>query len=151
MKDFYLLGWREFVALPELGIENIKCKIDTGAKTSALHAFFVDPFMEDETKMIRFGIHPIQDDIKTEIVCEAKVLDQRVVTSSNGERDLRYVIKTKIIIGSCTKDIEVTLTNRDNMRFRMLLGREAMGDDFLVAPSLSFQDCKKIELVEGKK
>ncbi len=144
MKDFYLLGWREVAHLPELGIEDIKCKIDTGAKTSALHAFFVEPFIKDGIKMLRFGIHPDQDDTKNEIICEAKIFDQRVVTSSNGERDLRYVIKTKIVLGGHSRDIEITLTNRDNMRFRMLLGREAMGDDFIVAPSLSFQDGKKI-------
>ncbi len=144
MKDFYLLGWREVAHLPELGIEDIKCKIDTGAKTSALHAFFVEPFIKDGIKMLRFGIHPDQDDTKNEIICETKIFDQRVVTSSNGERDLRYVIKTKIILGGHSRDIEITLTNRDNMRFRMLLGREAMGDDFIVAPSLSFQDGKKI-------
>ncbi|MEJ2437079.1 MAG: RimK/LysX family protein [Sulfurovaceae bacterium] len=144
MKDFYLLGWREIACLPELGIEDIKCKIDTGAKTSALHAFFVEPFIKDGIKMIRFGIHPDQDDTKNEIICETEIFDQRVVTSSNGERDLRYVIKTQIIIGGRVKDIEITLTNRDNMRFRMLLGREAMGDDFIVAPSLSFQNGKKI-------
>jgi hypothetical protein len=144
LKDFYLLGWREIAHLPELGIEDIKCKIDTGAKTSALHAFFVEPFVKDEIKMIRFGIHPDQDDTKNEIICEAEIFDQRVVTSSNGERDLRYVIRTQIIIGGRVKDIEITLTNRDNMRFRMLLGREAMGGDFIVAPSLSFQNGKKI-------
>lgn len=144
MKDFYLLGWREVAHLPELGIEDIKCKIDTGAKTSALHAFFVEPFIKDGIKMLRFGIHPDQDDTKNEIICETKIFDQRVVTSSNGERDLRYVIKTKIVLGGHSRDIEITLTNRDNMRFRMLLGREAMGDDFIVAPSLSFQDGKKI-------
>ncbi len=144
MKDFYLLGWREVAHLPELGIEDIKCKIDTGAKTSALHAFFVEPFIKDGIKMLRFGIHPDQDDTKKEIICETKIFDQRVVTSSNGERDLRYVIKTKIIMGGHERDIEITLTNRDNMRFRMLLGREAIGDDFVVAPSLSFQNGKKI-------
>lgn len=144
MKDFYLLGWREVAHLPELGIEDIKCKIDTGAKTSALHAFFVEPFIKDGIKMLRFGIHPDQDDTKNEIICETKIFDQRVVTSSNGERDLRYVIKTKIVLGGHSRDIEITLTNRDNMRFRMLIGREAMGDDFIVAPSLSFQDGKKI-------
>jgi hypothetical protein len=144
LKDFYLLGWREVAHLPELGIEDIKCKIDTGAKTSALHAFFVEPFIKDGIKMLRFGIHPDQDDTKNEIICETEIFDQRIVTSSNGERDLRYVIKTQIIIGGRVKDIEITLTNRDNMRFRMLLGREAMGDDFIVAPSLSFQNGKKI-------
>jgi len=144
LKDFYLLGWREVAHLPELGIEDIKCKIDTGAKTSALHAFFVEPFIKDGIKMLRFGIHPDQDDTKKEIICETKIFDQRVVTSSNGERDLRYVIKTKIIMGGHERDIEITLTNRDNMRFRMLLGREAIGDDFVVAPSLSFQNGKKI-------
>ncbi|HHO41931.1 MAG TPA: ATP-dependent zinc protease [Epsilonproteobacteria bacterium] len=140
MQTRYLLGWREWVSLPDLGIDEIKCKIDTGAKTSALHAFYIDPFEENGIKKIRFGIHPKQDDLTTVLHCVADVLDRRVVTSSNGEKSTRYVIKTKMQLGEHTREIELTLTNRDTMRFRMLLGRRAMKDFFIVDPSLSYQN-----------
>lgn len=144
MNNIHLLGWREWISLPELGIEKLKCKVDTGAKTSALHAFYVDSFMVDDQKMIRFGIHPIQGNTTIIKHCEAKVIDERVVTSSDGNKTLRYVIETTMILGDITKKIEVTLTNRDNMRFRMLLGRRAIDESFIVAPSLSYQNGKII-------
>lgn len=144
MKSKYLLGWREWVSLPELGIERIKCKIDTGARTSALHAFYIDPFMVDDIKMIRFGIHPFTKDMTTVLHCEAKVIDERLVTSSDGNRSMRYVISTTMVLGDIKKDIELTLTNRDTMRFRMLLGRKAMDDNCIVDPALSYQKAKPI-------
>jgi hypothetical protein len=140
----YLLGWREWVSLPELGIERIKCKIDTGARTSALHAFYIDPFMIDDVKMIRFGIHPFSNDMITVLHCEAKVVDERLVTSSDGNKSLRYVISTTMILGNIEKEIELTLTNRDTMRFRMLLGRRAMDDGCIVDPTLSYQKARPI-------
>ena len=140
----YLLGWREWVSLPELGIERIKCKIDTGARTSALHAFYIDPFMIDDVKMIRFGIHPFANDMITVLHCEAKVVDERLVTSSDGNKSLRYVISTTMILGNIEKEIELTLTNRDTMRFRMLLGRRAMDDGCIVDPTLSYQKARSI-------
>ncbi|MGW8169748.1 MAG: ATP-dependent zinc protease family protein [Sulfurovaceae bacterium] len=140
----YLLGWREWVSLPELGIERIKCKIDTGARTSALHAFYIDPFMIDDVKMIRFGIHPFANDMMTVLHCEAKVVDERLVTSSDGNKSLRYVISTTMILGNIEKEIELTLTNRDTMRFRMLLGRRAMDDGCIVDPTLSYQKARPI-------
>ncbi len=144
MKSKYLLGWREWVSLPELGIERIKCKIDTGARTSALHAFYIDPFMIDDVKMIRFGIHPFANDMITVLHCEAKVVDERLVTSSDGNKSLRYVISTTMILGNIEKEIELTLTNRDTMRFRMLLGRRAMDDGCIVDPTLSYQKARLI-------
>jgi hypothetical protein len=131
------IGWREWLALPELGIPAIKAKIDTGARTSALHAFFVEPFIKDGTQMVRFGVHPLQKRLDLEIVCEAPVKDYRSVSDSGGHREMRYVIETDICFGDRTLRAELTLTNRDNMRFRMLLGRTAMAE-MSVLPDKSY-------------
>lgn len=132
------VGWREWLTLPELGIERIKAKIDTGARTSALHAFAITPFKINGGHFIHFKIHPIQrcTDYVTE--CTAKVLDIRWVTDSGGHRERRYVINTIIRIGQTAWPVEVTLTNRDTMNFRMLLGRTALKNKLLVNPALSF-------------
>jgi len=133
-----IIGWREWVALPELGVETLKCKVDTGAKTSALHAFYVEPFEKDGRQMVRFGLHPHQDDTQTELECVAEVFDVRTVSDSGGHKEERYVIKTPLRIGTETFDAEITLTNRDSMAFRMLLGRRAMEGRFIVDPDASF-------------
>ena len=127
-----ILGWREWVALPELDVKHIRCKVDTGARTSALHAFYVEGFTKDGLNMVRFGLHPIQGNTEKEIHCEAEVFDQRDVTDSGGHTETRYVIKTEIVVGKSIWPIEMTLTNRDTMRFRMLLGRTAIAENFLV-------------------
>lgn len=131
------IGWREWLALPELQIPAIKEKIDTGARTSALHAFFVEPFKKDGIQMVRFGVHPLQKRLDLEIVCEAPVKDYRSVSDSGGHREMRYVIETDICFGDRTLRAELTLTNRDNMRFRMLLGRTAMAE-MSVLPDKSY-------------
>lgn len=131
------IGWREWLALPELQIPAIKAKIDTGARTSALHAFFVEPFKKDGIQMVRFGVHPLQKRLDLEIVCEAPVKDYRSVSDSGGHREMRYVIETDICFGDRTLRAELTLTNRDNMRFRMLLGRTAMAE-MSVLPDKSY-------------
>lgn len=134
----FILGWEEWVALPELGLPAIKAKVDTGARTSALHAYYVQPFGSARSRKIRFGIHPVprRDDIAVE--CTARLIDRREVRSSNGEREQRYVIETPIQIGDHEWPIEVTLTNRNTMTYRMLLGRQAIADGVLVDPSSSF-------------
>ena len=137
--DLPVLGWREWVALPGLGIQKIKCKVDTGARTSALHAYFLEPFREDGKRRIRFGIHPVQRRTDVSCVCTADILDQRVVTDSGGHRERRYVIVTDVVIGTYRWPVEITLTDRDTMRFRMLLGRTALHRRFLVNPSTSYR------------
>jgi len=131
------IGWREWLALPALGIPAIKAKIDTGARTSSLHAFFVEPYDDNGLKMVRFGVHPLQRRLNVELLCKAEIKDYREVSDSGGHREMRYVIDTDILLGVQTRRIEMTLTNRDNMKFRMLLGRTAMAG-LLVVPDRSY-------------
>jgi len=133
-----VIGWREWLTLPELGLPPIKAKIDTGARTSALHAFCVETITIDGSEKVRFGIHPIQKRTDIEYTCIADIVDQRWVTDSGGHKEKRYVISTPLKVGEQTWPIELTLTNRDTMRFRMLLGRTAMRGRFLVKPDTSF-------------
>ena len=135
--DITKVGWREWLALPKLQIPAIKAKVDTGARTSALHAFFVEPFEKGGLSMVRFGVHPLQKRQDLEIICEAPVKDYRSVSDSGGHREMRYVIETEVVLGSLVRMIEVTLTNRDNMKFRMLLGRTAMAG-LTVVPEKSY-------------
>lgn len=131
------IGWREWLALPQLQIPAIKAKIDTGARTSALHAFFVEPYEANGIEMVRFGVHPLQRRLDIEIVCTAPIKDYREVSDSGGHREKRYVIETELLLGTGKRSIEMTLTNRDNMKFRMLLGRTAM-TELLVSPDQSY-------------
>ena len=140
--DQTTIGWREWLALPELQVPAIKAKIDTGARTSALHAFFVTPFTKETRQMIRFGVHPLQKRLDVEIICEAPIKDFREVSDSGGHREMRYVIETTILIGDLPRQIEMTLTNRDNMKFRMLLGRTAM-EGLQVIPDQSYLTGRK--------
>lgn len=132
------VGWREWILLPTLGLPKIKAKIDTGARTSCLHTFSIEPYMKDGHEWLRFGIHPNQHDTNNEIYCEAEVFDKRTVSDSGGHKEERYVILTEVTLANQCWPIEVTLTNRDSMLFRMLLGRTAMEQKIIVDPGKSF-------------
>ncbi len=132
------IGWREWVSLPELGLPFIKAKVDTGARTSALHAFELETYREGGVLMARFGIHPLQNRTDIQAYCSAPVIDERWVSDSGGHREKRIVISTPILMGNETWQVELTLTNRDTMRFRMLLGRTGMDKRFAIKPDRSF-------------
>lgn len=133
-----ILGWREWVGLPALRLPLIKAKVDTGARTSTLHAFYVEAFPSSGGDFVRFGVHPLRGRSDVEVHCKAQILDRRVVCDSGGHREQRYVILTSLAIGGCIWPIEVTLTNRENMLFRMLLGRTAIAGNGVVDPRRSF-------------
>jgi len=137
MSDKVIIGKEEWCAFPELGLPGIKARIDSGARTSALHAFNIDPFVENGQKYVYFDIHPIKDDRTVMQRCKGLVVDRRHVKSSSGEKEHRHVIRTLIVMGESSWDIELTLTNRDSMGFRMLLGREAMQEHVLIDPNES--------------
>jgi hypothetical protein len=141
--ELLTFGWREWVSLPELGIQQIKAKVDTGARTSALHAFEIRQRSQNGRDRVEFLMHPIQKDKKTIITCVADVLDRRVVSDSGGHKEERYVIATTLSIGKRQWPIEVTLTSRDDMLFRMLLGRTAIANHGRVDPSRSYVVGKK--------
>ena len=134
-----VLGWEEWVSLSDLSLPAIKAKIDTGTKTSALHALAIEPFGTDENPQVRFIMNPDPSDPTIEVVCSAKTIDRRKVLSSNGTSELRYVIRTTISIGGQCWPIEVSLTNRESMGYRMLLGRSAIPENSTVRPADSFQ------------
>jgi ribosomal protein S6--L-glutamate ligase len=133
-----ILGSEEWCSFPELGIPTIKARVDSGAKTSALHAINIAPFIKNDINWVKFDINPIQNNLKTVIHCEAPLIDKRIVKSSSGFREQRYVIQTSLELGNSKWPIEMTLTNRDSMGFRMLLGREAMSGRVLVDPEQQY-------------
>ena len=135
-----IIGWREWLSIPELGIDHIKAKVDTGARTSALHTFGLELY-DDESGLtrVKFRVHPLQKNEDFIVECDCPVLNQRSVKDSGGHEETRPFIRMPICLGSHTWDAEISLTNRDNMKFRMLLGRTAMNGKFLVNPQLSYQ------------
>ena len=133
-----LVGWREWLALPEFKIERLKAKMDTGARSSALHAFLIEPYHKGKTLWVMFAIHPNQLTTEQVIECHAAVKDRRLVSDSGGHKQRRYVIETKIVLGSTCFTTDISLTNRDSMRFRMLIGRTAMNGRYLVNPQVSY-------------
>jgi len=137
-----VVGWREWVWLPDLlgdPGDAVKAKIDTGARTSAIHAWDVEPLVRDGEDWVRFSLHPRQKDDTHIVVAEARLLDDREVRSSNGEVERRPVVETTLVIGGLRFPIELTLTKRDQMGFRMLLGRTAMNGRLLVDPGTSYR------------
>lgn len=139
MNKALVIGWREWLTLPDLELGPIKAKVDTGAKTCALHAFYVEPFSHRGEPWVRFGVHPVQRQLEPVVHCMAAVVDRRTVTDSGGHRELRYVIATTLQLAEHRLKAEITLTDRENMRFRMLLGRNALSQNFLVDPATSFR------------
>ena len=143
--NLMIVGWREWVALPELGIEKIKAKIDTGARTSALHAFHIETFQKDAKEHVRFKLHPFRHHKEIIKICTAEIIDKRMVKDSGGHAELRYVIRTSLVLGSQQWSIEITLTDRESMYFRMLLGRSAMINRVMVSPENSYRVSKDLK------
>lgn len=137
-RNLPVVGWREWLSLADLGIARIKAKVDTGARTSALHAFDMETFEVEGAVWVRFRVHPIQRDPGTIVEAAAPLIDQRWVRSSSGRSTLRPVIRTEVVLGEKRWPIVLTLVRRDLMGFRMLLGREAVRHRFLVDPGRSF-------------
>jgi hypothetical protein len=133
-----VMGWREWISLPELGVTRIKAKVDTGARSSSLHAFDVELFTRRGRRMVRFEVHPLQRSTRPRVVAEVELHDMRTVRSSSGHETLRPVIVTPVEFAGGSWDVELTLANRDTMGFRMLLGRQAVRGRLLVDPGRSF-------------
>jgi hypothetical protein len=139
-----IIGWREWVSLTELGIVAIKGKVDTGAKTSSLHAFDIQVYECDTKPFVTFKIHPIQNDTSIVVECRAPLVDRRSVTDSGGHKEERFVIRTTMVIAGKKKKIELTLTNRASMKYRMLIGRAAL-KQFYIDPTQSYLSGKSLK------
>lgn len=133
-----IIGWREWLSLPDLGIPGIKAKIDTGARSSALHTHDYTVFTENGVEMVRFHLHPLTATDRVELECVAPVSDFREVKDSGGHPEQRVFIRPRIELGGVSWEIDLSLTNRESMKFRMLLGRSALANRFVVHPSKSY-------------
>ena len=138
IKDLPVIGWREWVKLPDLGVKRIKVKVDTGARSSALHAYDLEEFTKDGEAWVRFKIHPVQRKNLKIVKAESKILDYRSVKNTGGKSTRRPVVVTNVTLLGITWPVELTLANRDEMGFRMLLGREAIRRRLLVDPGGSY-------------
>ena len=137
------IGWREWVRLPDFGVDFIKAKVDTGARTSSLHASDIEDFVRDGVDYVRFCVHPEQRSSHPEILVEAPLVARRRVRNSGGKTELRPVVETDIDLLGQRWSIELTLTRRTDMGFRMLLGRQAIRGHFVVDPGRSFLSGKR--------
>lgn len=137
-KPKLIAGWREWAELPDLGIDQIKVKIDTGAKTSSLHAFQLSTVQHTGREFVKFDIHPLQDNDSVVYTCVSPIVDRRWITSSTGHRQRRIIIETRLKIGEYSSIVQLSLANRDEMGFRMLIGRAALKKEVLVNPAHSF-------------
>lgn len=133
-----LIGWREWLALPALGIPAIKAKVDTGARTSALHTFRTERVFRHGRALLDFSVHPLQRRGDVVVSCTAPLLDQRLVRDSGGHLERRHVVETRLRLGDVEWTVELTLTDRDPMLFRMLLGRTAMAGLWRIDPGASY-------------
>lgn len=146
-----ILGWREWISLPDLGISGIKAKIDTGARSSSLHAFDIEKFDHDGEPWVEFKVHPLQHEDRTTVPCKARIKDYRQVTDSGGHHSMRYVIETTICIGEEHFSAEMTLAGRSEMMFRMLVGRTAMQNRYIVDPGRSYCVSQNPPKISGTK
>jgi hypothetical protein len=143
-KESKIIGWREWASLPELGLVAIKGKIDSGAKTSSLHAYDIQIEEKGSKTYVLFKVHPLQHDFSVVINCRALLVDRRQVTDSGGHKEERYVIRTTMVLAGVKKKIELTLTNRESMKYRMLIGRAAL-KHYYIDPSQSYLSGKSIK------
>jgi hypothetical protein len=143
-KSATIIGWREWVGLPDLGLFAIKAKVDTGAKTSSLHAFDIRVEKKEGKKAyVHFKVHPVQSDLSLVVSCKAPLVDQRIVSDSGGHKEERYVIRVWLQLGTHKKRVELTLSNRESMKYRMLIGRSAL-KQFYIDPSQSYLTGKSL-------
>lgn len=140
------IGWREWVEFPEFELGKIKAKIDTGARSSSIHAFDIEPFEQNGEHWVNFKVHPLQHSDDKVVQCSAKVKDYRSITDSGGHKTMRYIIETSFRIGEDLFTAELSLFNRSNMLFRMLVGRTALKGRYLVDPSRSY--CRSIAPID---
>ncbi len=138
VRNHFAVGWREWVTFPDFGTTRVKAKIDTGARTSAIHAVNITTTASENGDIAHFELHPNQDDDVTTVICTAPIIDRRMITDSGGHSEKRLVVETAIQIGEHIWPIELTLTDRDSMGFRMLIGRHAIRKKFVVFPGRSY-------------
>ena len=143
-KESKIIGRREWAALPDLGLVAIKGKIDTGAKTSSLYAYDIKVVVKDSKSYVHFKVHPLQNDLKVVVQCCAPLLGKRTVTDSGGHKEERYLIQTTLVLARVKKKIELTLTNRKSMKYRMLIGRSALKHNY-IDPSQSYLSGKSVK------
>lgn len=145
------IGWREWVQLPDLGVDEIKAKVDTGADNSSLHAFNIERFTRDDVAMVRFEIHPRQKRKRPSIACEAEIIGEKKVKNPGGRREVRPIIKTTLVVAGKEIEARVNLTTRDEMTFRMLLGRRTIRKNFLIDPGRSYLGGRPEKSAESEK